>query len=358
MRKYESKQQVITLAQSMGSKAGTYKGACKAILSHTKSVFSRKSRSSRWDWERWTESRRDRRWDGRARVLGYDPNDPMTPGRIMDRAYDDHRAWCRQAQIRLSRSGYGEIISYGDTTIPATLANHRANRPYFNGLDLIDEAATADQIPAAHDNISWYDYSRRRRAAEGDALHHEMYDVSPDGNTVLLCLRRAEGTLYGVKTLSKEYAILTRTPDDGITVTPAKKAVAAKAAKAAGNTLGEALEILRGNGKLPAPAMPGNGICYKKVAVDEHGRLVSVYDGSPWNLGQTRHDPARRDHNGGLYVYETLDQARNAPFPDESVFRDAAKDLVKCQVSGIYARYDKKLAFSTVTPLTVVEICE
>lgn len=100
-----------------------------------------------------------------------------------------------------------------------------------------------------------------------------------------------------------------------------------------------------------------NGIAYKKVALDDRNRPVSVYDGSPWLLGIAREDKAKRDHNGGLYVYETLEDARTAPFPDSSVCADADKIIIKCRVEGTYCRYGNKLAYSRVTPLTVAEIC-
>ena len=99
-----------------------------------------------------------------------------------------------------------------------------------------------------------------------------------------------------------------------------------------------------------------NGIAYKKLAV-ENGRLVSVYDGSPWYLRQERVDAAKQNHSGGLYVYETRFEALHAPFPEDSSHRDHPKVIVKVKVSGKYCRYEHgKLAFSRVTPLTVVEI--
>jgi len=89
------------------------------------------------------------------------------------------------------------------------------------------------------------------------------------------------------------------------------------------------------------------------LAVGDDGRLYSVYDGSPWLLGVERFDRAMRDHNGGLYVFEDIQNAKNAPFPEDSALRNADKVIVKCLVAGNYCRYGEKLAFSRVTPINV-----
>ena len=101
-----------------------------------------------------------------------------------------------------------------------------------------------------------------------------------------------------------------------------------------------------------------NGIGFKILAVGNDGRLYSVYDGSPWLLGQKRVERALKDHNGGLYVYETPSDALRSigQFPTSSRLLDAPKVLVKCKVGGSYCRYGKKLAFSRVTPINIERI--
>lgn len=98
-----------------------------------------------------------------------------------------------------------------------------------------------------------------------------------------------------------------------------------------------------------------NGIAYKKLAI-QNGRLVSIFDGSSWRLGQERREAARQGHNGGLYVYQDRQDAHKAPFPDTSACIDLPQVIVKCRVAGSYCRYGKKLAFSRVTPLDIVDI--
>lgn len=347
---YEGKT-IIGIAKERGSKSKTRAGAWKYLLTHLDGSMLTPN-SNRWDWDRWRDARRNRTADGRARTLGYNSDDPNTPGRIWDRALAENSERDRRDRTRIMRDSYGALWGRYD------YGHHQtdAERAWWPAQDLIREAVARVVLPAAYDNIEWYDYSSRRRSATGDALHHEVNDFRADA--VVLCLRRAEGGKYGVKTTSKRYVLIERA-GDRITTTETREPIA-KIAKA-GATYGSIIAKLKGEpgaATVPAPPLPGNGICYKQLAIDDRGRLASIYDASPWLLGISRHDPARRDHNGGLYVYETLHEARNAEFPDRSILGDADKVIVKCRCSGIYARYGNKLAFSSVTPLSVAEICE
>lgn len=110
--------------------------------------------------------------------------------------------------------------------------------------DLVAQAADSGKLPAAYDAISW-----RKGRASGEAVHHEIYDHNLAETRALVCVRHAVGSKYGVSTTSKEYFVIAR-HGRGIRVLDANKAVAAKAAKAAGNTLGVAIETALGKRKL------------------------------------------------------------------------------------------------------------
>lgn len=101
-----------------------------------------------------------------------------------------------------------------------------------------------------------------------------------------------------------------------------------------------------------------DGIAYKKVAIGDDGRLRSVFNGSPWVLGKERRETAKSNHQGGLYVYANKSEALQAPFPKDSWGEHNPKAVVKCLVMGSYRVYGNKLAFSSVTPINVVEILE
>lgn len=97
-------------------------------------------------------------------------------------------------------------------------------------------------------------------------------------------------------------------------------------------------------------------VFYKKVAFcPAFSVLASVYDGSPYVIGATREDKAMKNHNGGLYCYKTAEEAKNAPFPDDSVLKSAKKCIISVQVRGKRIRYENgKYAVSEMTPMEVV----
>lgn len=221
---------------------------------------------------------------------------------------------------------------------------------------MIRKAAKSKKLPAAFDNMEWAG-SRRRRYIEGEAVHHEIYDIHPHPLQVLVCVREVEGTKYGVKTTRKTYYLLKK-HGRGVRVAEAKKSIAAKAAKLAECELGCAINVVSGKAKLDTTQLRAcsDGVAYKKLAVLPDGRLYSIYDGSEWVMGRERYDRAMQNHNGGLYVYEHAENAERAPFPDNSTYNDADHVIIKCRVAGNYCRYGNKLAFSRVTPINIEKI--
>lgn len=204
------------------------------------------------------------------------------------------------AQTTLTRSSYGEILTNSNTS-----SEHR--ELITAARNLVNLAGK--KIPAAYDNMMWERInSRIGNKRIGTALHHEIYDVTPTGSKVLVCCREVEGTRYGIKTLSKNYYLVTR-HGKGAKVAEANKAVVAKAAKAAGQVIGYAIEVVEGKTRLKVK----NGLQeirhgYKALTLDESGNPVSVWDASPWPLGKTRTEKATDDHTGGFYYYRTLDE--------------------------------------------------
>lgn len=99
-------------------------------------------------------------------------------------------------------------------------------------------------------------------------------------------------------------------------------------------------------------------IFFKKVAVCPafpDSVFASVYDASPYQIGETRIDKALADHNGGLYCYKTAEEAKDAPFPSDSALKHAQKCIVSVRVSGKRIRYENgKYAVSEMTPIAVV----
>lgn len=246
-----------------------------------------------------------------------------------------------QDQITITRSQYGEILGNS--------ADLNAAR------EMVRAAETKSKIPASFDDMPWGTSCRERGHRIGVARYSEIYDFT--ATAVLVCSREVEGTKYGQKTTSKTYFLIRR-HGSGLRVTEASKALAAKAAKASGSTLGEAIAVVLGKRAYTAPANAKRKLGYKVVAQTDGG-LESVFDGSSWEIGKTRTERATSDHKGGYYYYADIETAvantaKNVTFNDAW---QAGKRLVVVEVeaSGRHFRHDSgKLCASRIKPVREV----
>lgn len=215
---------------------------------------------------------------------------------------------------------------------------------------LVNTAAERGKIPTAFDEISW----DRKSRASGEALHHEVYDVNPEGTRALVCLRHARGSKYGVATTSKEYVVVAK-HGRGIRVLDANKAFAAKAAKAAGESLGVAIETALGKRKLAVKA--GTVRTGYKLLVRTSDGFESAWDGSAWLLGKPRIEAATEDHTGGYYYYATLDEALEAAAMND-VFGKARRHhrLALCEVEASGRHYEHRGRIGTKLCATKVVV--
>lgn len=133
-----------------------------------------------------------------------------------------------ELETTLTRTTHGELV--------ALRASDEDRARLASARELVALAAKSGKIPAARDTIE-----RERRGFSGSALHHEIYDLNPSASVVLLCLRRTQGTKYGVGTLEKRYVLLRR-HGRGVSVedVPSGSAVARWAKQGAG-TVGFAI---------------------------------------------------------------------------------------------------------------------
>ena len=256
------------------------------------------------------------------------------------------------------RNDYGQLTAQAS----AQWLIHGPSRDTRDGLlmraaeDLVAQAASAGKIDPSHDSLSW----DRKGRAEGDATHHEIYDVTPDGRRALVCIRTTEGGRYGVRTTSKNYCVVAR-HGRGVRVIQANKAVAAKAAKAAGLEIGTAIEVALGRARLPVkPTAVRTG--YKLLErTAAPGVYRSAWDGSRWTRGQSRVEAASDDHTGGYYYYASLDEclaaaAANDVFGAASTAHRLA--IVEVQATGRHyahrATHGTKLCASRVVPIAEI----
>ena len=250
-------------------------------------------------------------------------------------------------QIKITRDNYGSIRNqstiygnHGDITSPE-LDGFRA------AMALINAAEKKAVIPAAYDDIAF----DRKKRADGTALHHELFDFSR--NASIICIRRTEGTRYGVKTLSKTY-VLIESYRRKITAREISIPVA-KYAKMSILHYGDIIAIAQGKKKiklLSAIHQVRRG--YKAVRVADDGTLVSVWDGSPWVLGKTRVEAARDEHDSGLYYYQSL-HAMLAAVAENDIF-GAGKPhnrlaILEVEATGVHVCYGHKYAATRITPI-------
>ena len=103
-------------------------------------------------------------------------------------------------------------------------------------------------------------------------------------------------------------------------------------------------------------ANDGHG--FKQVGVHpETGHLLSVYDcKTEYVLGRNMRRMVKPRHEGGLYVYRTLHEAREADVPIHYPSSGWERAIIICRIGGKMIAYaGGKLAVSSLTPVKVVE---
>lgn len=343
---------ITGIAQERGSAAKTKSGAWKYLLANLPKPAGRRS-SHPYDWERYRTARMERRADGRALVLGYSLDDPNTPGRIREEAWWMNREWDEACRKSIERN------DYGDTYINRNATPAARPRPEVDGwlaaLQLIKAAEISGAIPGSYDTIGF----DRKGRADGSALHHDLYDFAP--RAAIVCIRRTEGTQYGVKTLSKTYMLI-ESRRRKITAREITIPVA-KYAKMQMLHYGDIVAIAQGKKRITL-VTPGQlrrqemlktvHRGYKAVAIDQDGRYISVWDGSPWEIGVARIEVAHQDHIGGLYYYQDF-QAMLEAAKNNGIFGRSKNHhrlaVLEVEATGIHIRYGHKLAASKITPV-------
>jgi hypothetical protein len=245
----------------------------------------------------------------------------------------------------LIRDAYGSLHQSHRTTEADCLA-------YAAARAMVSQAAKSNKIPGSFDNMKW-DGGRRL----GYARHHEIYDFT--ASKVLMCARSVEGSRYGQKTTNKDYFLIAR-QGRGVTVAPASKALAAKAAKSSGEILGSAIEIVLGKSTYKAPANKVR-TGYKIVVRNDALGLVSAWDGSAWKIGKTRTEAATEDHRGGFYYYATIEEAVSSAAANDtfgSKVNHRRLVILEVEASGKHFEHGSdiatKLCASRIRPLREV----
>lgn len=97
---------------------------------------------------------------------------------------------------------------------------------------------------------------------------------------------------------------------------------------------------------------------YKAVA-NKEGVLLSIFDGvTEYQIGVKQTQKVGIDHNGGFYVYRSLEKAKRAVFPSNSCYdKDDLPDnvvitYIEVYCEGQYTEYENgKISVSSLTPI-------
>lgn len=208
------------------------------------------------------------------------------------------------------------------------------------GQDVINLAVKTNKLPAAY-----FDRISKKNA---ECLNYDIYDKLD--NTWLIQRRDTTIDKYGVHPVKSYYTI--RRCGQGVVIkNEPRKSMANLAAKNAAN-LGDAIKVLNGKFKIPTK----KSICYKSVAI-VNGQLQSIYSRDTiYTIGKKLIQKARANHNGGYYVYESVEKARKADVPLRSDNIAAPRVIIECECSGTAIQYDNgKISYTTVLPLRVLK---
>lgn len=93
-------------------------------------------------------------------------------------------------------------------------------------------------------------------------------------------------------------------------------------------------------------------VAFKSVAFFR-GRFRSIYDGSEYQIGETRAEPILGDHDGGFYVRESAPAAFNAFVPENSQLINSRRVVLRCLVWGRNHDYRQKRAYENIKPLGI-----
>lgn len=262
--------------------------------------------------------------------------------------------------IVFSRDQYGALFVIKKTNLPpATKYAMPADEIFKEAVKLVAIAVKGKKIPCESDNMFW-EKIRGSNKMIGFATKHDFFDikVSKSGVVkVLICIREVEGTKYGQRTTCKDYYLIRKCGNHGVIVEKAKKSIAAKAAKQAGDGIGLGIAILEGKAKLVSKA-PEIRYGFKLVRRNDNCELVSVWDDSPWSIGVRRGEKATHNHSGGFYYYRKAQDAINAAETNEVFGSDIEHDnlvLVAVEASGAeYILGSNKLCCTYLKPTHII----
>ena len=180
------------------------------------------------------------------------------------------------------------------------------------------------------------EYAERSKT-EFECLNHDVYDVVLVRGKVRGLIVQARWFWKHLRktrtSMTKSYFLVTAVRNK-VTVMELENATCAKRAK---NTtkLGQLSAHYLGKitVRCPAPLRPSK-FAFKVVAKTDDGQLLSVFDGSEYEVGTWRAETARPNHGGGYYCYRDEELAIEATKRGDTFHNSVSegKTLVLCKV--------------------------
>lgn len=204
--------------------------------------------------------------------------------------------------------------------------------------ELLGKAISSKKLDAEYCHMTY----QKRLGYTGWCLNYDVYDITK--SAVLVQRRETERTKYGTSP-HKDYFIIRRC-GKGVRVTEAPKARVVKLAKLA-TKLGQVIDTLEGRTKTPLKQIApfSEKTTAYKIVEQRDGTFYSVFDNDfEWALGKARTEAATDSHDGGFYVFLSMEEAqvayeRNVVFTSD-VLEGKKLALLECEVAGRQHEHD------------------
>ena len=228
---------------------------------------------------------------------------------------------------------YGEIIKCETAT-------------YKKACEIVALAQKKGLIDYPYDTTEW---SRKRGKFLGDMLNTDMYDVAP--GRALVQYRYLTMHRYG-STVQKEYFLVTR-KGGKVTVTDMEDAKPRIMKLAKSNLpLGSVIASITGKKVVKILVKTAIKQVGYKAMIRKSGTLISVWDGTTWEMNKTKTQQATPNHQGGYYCYRNLSDCITAA-QSADIFGEAREHsnlvVVKVETSGRTYNHNAKYGIKICT---------
>jgi len=312
---------LVDLAKSHGSTATTISGARRyliARLSTLSPILERNYQSKKWQWDSWRSARIERAATGRARIMGL----PM-----------------ESSDWRMRQDAQSEDIE----------RRNFANYYTANSISISD--ALCRTYTAA------WDCGHTYIAISRGVVAVVRWDTESDWGYYSKSYGRPKNTYSNrrvdfCKIVDGKIAIVYSHSVDSFRGNFLSDALLAYSASSGDLSASTAVEA---HNKIVSARISTPWTAYKIVSKISNTEYRSNYNKSyVYRIGHTTREIAKREHGGGLYVWRTIDEAKQA-LGNSKIYCDGDA-IIECRVCGKTIEYGNgKIAVSSLTPISLAQ---